>query len=74
MRLEQRGHQRVAAAFNVHHKEATWRVGFDLWPQYFPVGVGDANVLNVLVTHPLQLTFVHVIEVISFGSMVRVAS
>ena len=55
----QRRHQRVAAAFDVHHEEATRRVGFDLGPQDFTVGVRDPDVLNVLITHPLQLAFVH---------------
>ena len=59
MRLVQRGHQRVAAAFDVYHEEATRRVGFDLGPQNFTVGVGDPDVLNVLIPHPLQLAFVH---------------
>ena len=55
----QRRHQRVAAAFDVHHEEATRRVGFDLGPENFTVGVRDSDVLNVLITHPLQLAFVH---------------
>ena len=55
----QRGHQRVTAAFDVHHEETIRRVGFDLGPQDFSVGVGDPDVLNVLIAYPLQLAFVH---------------
>ena len=59
MRLVQRGVQRVAAAFDVHHKESTWGVGFDLRPEDFTVGIGNPDVFNVLIAHPLQFAFIH---------------
>ena len=67
----QRRHQRVAAAFDVHHEEATRRVGFDLGPEISRSVSGIPMCsMSSLRTHfnsPSSM----VIEVISFGSMVQ---